>query len=111
MRAHMRAGNQEGEKFMILDERALKWTGEVRSRALNAGWNVYEQSLRNQRQHDPSLVMVRADRVILAYLRTGRPRPVPPVDRFAGLPGVETYVWRPADLPFVAVTLTSKTPP
>ena len=82
---------------MILNESAIRWNNEVRSTALNHGWNFYEQTLRNQRQHDPAVVLIRGDRVILAYLRSGRPRTEPPVARFAGVAGVEVYVWHPRD--------------
>lgn len=80
---------------MLLNESAIRWNNEVRSAALNHGWNFYEQSLHNQRQHDPAAVLIRGDRVVLVYLRSGRARVEPPVARFAGLPGVEVYVWHP----------------
>ena len=82
---------------MILDEAALRWQTKVTSEALRHGWNAYGQVLTNQRQRDPSMVFIRGDRVILAYLRSKRPRKPPPVERFAELPGAETYVWTPAD--------------
>ena len=96
---------------VILNEKALGWMLDVRARALRAGWNVYEQSLRNQRQRDPSLVMLRGDRAILAYLRLGKPRIEPPVDRYAGLTEVEVYVWYPSDLRTIKAILTSETRP
>lgn len=92
---------------MILDEQALRWTGDVRSKALAHGWNVYEQSLRNPRQHDPSLILTRGHRVIMAYLRTGRVRNDPPVDRFSDLDDIEVYVWRRRDWPIIVGILAT----
>ena len=82
---------------MLLNESALRWNAEVRSIALNHGWMVYEQAPRNQRQRDPSMVLTRGDRVLLVYLRSGRPRVEPPVERFADVAGVEVHVWHPRD--------------
>ncbi|MFD0854541.1 hypothetical protein ACFQ07_20055 [Actinomadura adrarensis] len=90
---------------MLLNDAAHAWNNEVRSKALNLGWMVWEQAVRNQRQHEPSLVLLRGDRLILAYLRTGRPRAMPSTERFAEIPGVEVYVWRPPDWTSVLVTL------
>jgi hypothetical protein len=56
------------------------------------GWCVYAQKLTNQRHREPSIVLARADRVILAYLRTTSRN---------NQPGLEYYVWRPADWPSI----------
>ena len=95
---------------MILDTKALAWQEKVTAEALRRGWNVYHQVLRNQRQHDPSVILLRHHRMIVAYLRTAKPRARPPIERFDPIPGVESVVWLPADWPIVVAQLISDRP-
>jgi hypothetical protein len=90
---------------VILGQNELAWQEKVTAEAMRLGWTPYAQVLRNERQHDPSVVLVHGERVIVAYLRTKSPRARPPLERFAGVAQVETYVWCPADWSLIRVVL------
>jgi hypothetical protein len=89
-----------------LDSKSLEWDLEVQATALRAGWTVYPQSLRNRRQQDPSMVLVRGSRLIAAYLRLNARRP-PAVGKAEQLLGVRTVLWTPADRRVMAAELVS----
>ncbi|RCW38475.1 hypothetical protein DFQ14_12218 [Halopolyspora algeriensis] len=83
---------------MKLDSKALEWQQRVTEEAARHKWTVYRQSHPRHRERDPSIVLVRADRVILAYLRTNSRRDRQPfTGRFDEAPGMEIYVWHPTD--------------
>jgi len=70
--------------------------------ALVFGWSVYHpwMSVRSAAGF-PDLVMVRPPRVVFAELKTERGRVTPAQEAWLALlracPGVEAYLWRPAD--------------
>ncbi|GAA2407361.1 hypothetical protein GCM10010420_39320 [Streptomyces glaucosporus] len=90
---------------MILGPEQIKWNERVISQARRHGWQVYEQARRNKRAFDPGLLLVRGDRILAVWLRTGRRREdrQPDTDRFPA--AVERYVWYPADWPHVVSAL------
>lgn len=93
---------------MIPDAKMIAWNTEVTDAANRHGWTVYSQIYRNQRQPDPSIVLVLGRRVILAYLRaTVRRDRSRPAARFDGAAGLETYVWTPADWPQIQALLVT----
>ncbi|MGW0774551.1 hypothetical protein ACWD01_13070 [Streptomyces sp. NPDC002835] len=92
---------------MILNDTQLRWHSRVVSLARKSGWSVFEPQLtRSLKQHDPSMVLTKGSRLLVVWLRTGRPRADrrPPVDRYAT--GVETYLWYPSDEAQMALALT-----
>jgi hypothetical protein len=58
----------------------------------------------------PDLVLLRPPRLVVAELKAERRRPTPDqqvwLDLFRAVPGVEVYVWRPADWPEIVRVLT-----
>lgn len=90
---------------MILGERELAWQTRVIDEAHRRGWTVYTQALTNQRQHAPSLVLIR-ERVLHVYLRTTvRRSHYAMVERMAQTTGVDTVLWSPRDWSSVVATL------
>jgi hypothetical protein len=79
-----------------LDFKSLEWDHEVQETALREGWTVYPQALRNRRQQDPSMVLVKGPHLIAAYLRLNARRP-PAVEQVEQLLGVRVVLWTPAD--------------
>ncbi|WP_158840949.1 hypothetical protein [Saccharothrix deserti] len=93
---------------MILGPRELDWQRQVLDTARRAGWTTYVQDLRNERSHEPSVVLVRATRVVLVFLRTNVRRAHETLPgRFAELHGVECYLWAPRDWPRIRILLTT----
>lgn len=91
---------------MILGPNELAWLERVTTTATRHGWTVYAQQLVNQRQHDPSVVLIKGSRVVMVFLRTSFHRDhTPMLTRFDRVPGVETYVWRQADWPQISILL------
>jgi hypothetical protein len=88
---------------VILDAKAMEWTLRLTGAARAHGWTVFAGDLRKQRPHDPSLMLLRGERLLAVYARTNQPRTPPPVQRFPD--GVEVVVWTPADWPTVQVAL------
>jgi len=73
-------------------------------------WMTYHPALSKWSERGwPDLALVRPPRVILAELKTDRGRTTEHQDRWLGAlracPGVETYLWRPADFHAIAATL------
>jgi hypothetical protein len=76
---------------------------QVRELATWTGWMIYHT---HNSIHSPAgfpdLVLARTPRLIFAELKTERGRPSEKqtywLDELRGVAGVETYVWRPADL-------------
>lgn len=91
---------------MKLTPEQQRWMEEVASEARKAGWTVYQQSLLRQRQHDPSLILVRGPRVVFAYLRMGRQRPdkAPDLSRWDG-DAIEAVVWHRDDMAHIRAAL------
>lgn len=82
---------------MILGEHELTWQNQVTAQAHRHGWTVYAQSLPNQRQALPSLVLVR-ERLLLVFLRTAvRPGRMPDVDGLSARLGAHVMLWTPGD--------------
>lgn len=82
----------------------------VRELAGFRGWLVYHTH-RSERSEPgfPDLVLVRGERVIFAELKTVRGRTSTHQERWLSAlrqaPGVETYLWRPADLKAISAAL------
>ncbi|WP_051853551.1 hypothetical protein [Streptomyces sp. NRRL S-146] len=93
---------------MILGPREYAWQEKVIRQAREHGWTVYEQNQRSNRQHAPSLLLVRGVRVLAVWLRTSRPRQLPPVDQMGAR--IEAYLWQPADWPDVLSVLLMDPP-
>ena len=90
---------------MRLGPTQLDWDDRVRRKALECGFLAYGQQQANQRQHAPSLLLLKPGRIIAVWLRTGRRRD----DRLPDLSwlpeGIERYVWHPDDWATVQTTL------
>jgi len=77
------------------------------------GWHTYHPwlSIHSPRGW-PDLALVRPPRLILAELKTAKGKVSESQERWAELlkacPGVEYYLWRPADIDEVAAILQSK---
>ena len=83
---------------------------QVRDLARILGWATYHPFLSRWSERGfPDLTLVRPPRVILAELKTEHGKTTPDQDRWLGLlgacPGVETFLWRPADLDAIAAVL------
>ncbi|MEO6090817.1 MAG: hypothetical protein ABIQ18_47715 [Umezawaea sp.] len=92
---------------MILGDPELAWQEKITTLATRHGWTVYAQQLGNQRQHEPSLVLIKGSRVVAVFLRTSFRRDrTPMLTRFASVPGVETYVWCQTDWPRITALLS-----
>jgi hypothetical protein len=80
-----------------------QFEAQVRELATLTGWMVYHtnNSLRSP-EGFPDLVLARAPRLIFAELKSAGGRVSDQqtywLDELRGVAGVETYVWRPADL-------------
>ena len=96
---------------MILTPRDVAWNQRVTRKAHELGWTVFEQVQRNQRPHEPSLVLTQLDRIALVWLRTNKPRPArrPPMERYA-VGGAEVYLWTPPDWHEVCAVLLPNPP-
>lgn len=96
---------------MKLGLEQLQWNDRVITQARSLGWMAYTQIGPNSRPGDPSLILTRGPRVLLAYLRTGRRRAdrQPPLERFPE--GIETACWYPEDWPRVLGALTADRAP
>jgi hypothetical protein len=73
-------------------------------------WMAYHPALSKWSERGwPDLALVRPPRLILAELKTDRGRTTEHQDRWLdalrGCPGVETYLWRPADFGEIAAAL------
>lgn len=73
-------------------------------------YTVFVPQRENQRGDDPSLILVRGPRVIMLWLRMGRRKPVPQVDRHTEA-GREAYAFWPADWPLILRVLLAEPAP
>jgi hypothetical protein len=91
---------------MIPLQNEWKWIEKVTRKAGEHRWTVFGQQLRSQRQHEPTLILTKGDRVLLVWLRTAKPRHdrMPPMERYKDA-GFEAYLWTPTDWAEVALRL------
>jgi hypothetical protein len=87
-----------------------QWLAQVRDLATLLGWEPYHAFLSiHSPQGWPDLALVRPPRIILAELKTDKGKTTPAQDHWLDLlracPGVEVFVWRPADIEAVAEVL------
>ena len=84
----------------------------VRNLAVRFGWLCYHTHRSDRSEPGfPDLVLVRAPRLIFAELKSAKGRmSVPQLIWHGALSGTaaEAYVWRPADLEAIAVTLSKR---
>jgi hypothetical protein len=83
---------------------------QIRDLARMFRWSTFHPFLsRWSEKGFPDVVLCRPPRLILAELKTDRGKTTPDQERWLGLlgacPGVETYLWRPADLDEIAELL------
>lgn len=83
---------------------------QVQDLAKIFGWTAYHPALSKWSERGfPDLTLVRPPRVVLAELKTDIGKTTHDQDRWLGLlrscPGVETYLWRPADFDAIAEIL------
>jgi hypothetical protein len=74
------------------------------------GWSVYHPALSKWSERGwPDLALARPPRLVFAELKTDRGKTTVHQDRWLSLlracPGVETYLWRPADFDAIAEVL------
>jgi hypothetical protein len=82
---------------------------EIASMARNLGWAVYMQSTRNQNQGMPSIVCVKPNKILMAFIRSGRLREdrLPVMDLWDQFGGVEVKLWHlPGDKSLARADLT-----
>ncbi|KUN95386.1 hypothetical protein [Streptomyces caeruleatus] len=95
---------------MRLQPAQLQWNDRVMAEARKHRYTVFVPQRENQRGDDPSLILVRGPRVIMLWLRMGRRKPVPQVDRHREA-GREAHAFWPADWPlFVRVLVMAPAP-
>ncbi len=87
-----------------------QWLAQVRDLAGLFGWEAYHAFLSIHSPRGwPDLALVRPPRLILAELKTDKGTLSPSQERWLdllrGCPGVEVFVWRPADIDEVAAVL------
>lgn len=100
--------NDQRGADMILGEKETAWLLRVVEAARHHGWTVYGNQARNQRQHEPSLVLMHGQRIALVFLRTtARSDRQPPAAYLDKIPGVEVYIWTPKDWPAISTTLAT----
>jgi hypothetical protein len=88
-----------------------QWLEQVRDLAVRVyGWELYHPwlSIRSARGW-PDIALVRPPRLVFAELKTDKGKTTPSQDRWLALlgecPGVEVYVWRPADMEHIEEVL------
>lgn len=93
---------------VILGEKEAAWLLRVVEAARHHGWTVFGNQARNQRPHEPSLVLMHDWRVLLVFLRTNvRGDRGPSTAHLDKIPGVEVYVWSPKDWTTISTTLAT----
>jgi hypothetical protein len=90
-----------------------QFQAQVTALARLAGWKVFHTYDSRRSPHGfPDLVLVRAPRVIFCELKSAAGRPTPAqvawLADLARCPGVETYLWKPADWDELAASLTRR---
>lgn len=102
-----RTPRREGNA-VILGEKEAAWLLRVVEAARHHGWTVFGNQARNQRPHEPSLVLMHGQRIALVFLRTtSRNDRQPPTAYLDKIPGVEVLVWTPKDWPTISTTLAT----
>ncbi|GGV83866.1 hypothetical protein GCM10010294_60910 [Streptomyces griseoloalbus] len=89
---------------MRLQPAQLQYNHRVITEARKRGFTAFTPDRENQRGDDPSLILVRGPRVIMLWLRMGRRKPLPQVDRNTEA-GREAYAFWPADWPLLVRVL------
>lgn len=84
---------------MRLGPTQLDWDDRVRRKAGELGFTCYHQVQSSHRPYAPSLLLVKNNRMIAVWLRTGRKRGDRQPDPTVVPAGVEAYVWYPEDWP------------
>lgn len=88
----------------------VEFLRQVRDLARIFGWATYHPFLSRWSERGfPDVTLIRPPRLVFAELKTAKGKTTPDQDRWLGMlrdcPGVETYLWRPADLEQVAEVL------
>lgn len=87
-----------------------EWQQQVLDVARLGGWLAYHtHDSRHSERGWPDVALLRPPRLVVAELKVGRRQVTPEqrvwLDELARVPGVESYVWRPADLAEVCFIL------
>lgn len=83
---------------------------QVRDLARIFGWSTYHPFLSRWSERGfPDVVLCRPPRILFVELKTDKGKTTPDQDRWLGMleqcPGVEVFVWRPADFDAMTAVL------